>query len=205
MTHRNHLEKAYGLDSREETQAFYTDWAATYDAEVLANGYATPDRCAAALARHVADKSGSILDIGCGTGLSGAALTKAGFTNLTGSEVNPDMLKIAKARGVYRDVWLADPEAPYPFETGTYDTIAAIGVIGCGAAPLPVLEGAFDKLARGGTCVFSFNDHTLEDPSFAAAVTARVEGGDFQLMEAEHGPHLPGKGIESRVYVLRRL
>ncbi|MEO1200265.1 MAG: methyltransferase domain-containing protein [Pseudomonadota bacterium] len=205
LTHKNHLARAYGLDSQAKTDAFYSDWAETYDAELVASGYATPGRCAAALKAHAPDLDIKVLDIGCGTGLSGSALHEAGFTNLSGSDVNPDMLARAERRGVYRTVWQADPEAPFPFDTGTYDAITAIGVIGRGAAPISVLEGALSKLAPGGLCVFSFNDHTLEDPSFEAAVTAESDAGRFAIGFKEHGPHIPAKGLEATVYVLKRL
>jgi len=65
------LERAYGLDDAESTRDFYRDWAATYDEEIRANGYATPRRCAAALAGLVEDTSAPLHDLGCGTGLSG--------------------------------------------------------------------------------------------------------------------------------------
>ncbi len=203
--HKNHLARAYGLDTQAETNAFYSDWAATYDAELTASGYATPARCAAALEAHAPAPDIKVLDIGCGTGLSGAALRAAGFSNVTGSDVNPDMLARAEERGVYRAVWQADPDAPFPFDVGDYDAISAIGVIGRGAAPIGVLEGALAKLATGGLCIFSFNDHTLEDPSFEAAIARETDSGRFALRFREHGPHIPAKGLDAVVYVLERL
>lgn len=204
-THRNHLSRAYGLDSHEQTQAFYSDWAATYDAELIEAGYVTPQRCARALKAHAPGAGIKILDIGSGTGLSGLALADIGFTHLTGSEVNPDMLEAAKTRGVYDTTWLADPGDPFPFEPGTYDAITAIGVIGTGAAPIAVLEGALGKLVTGGLCVFSFNDHTLEHPEFEGLVDREVDSGRFALRFKEYGPHIPGKGLSANVYVLERL
>ncbi|MEL7154480.1 MAG: hypothetical protein AAFN51_11950, partial [Pseudomonadota bacterium] len=64
------LDKVYDARDASETRALYDDWAASYDAEVAENGYATPGRCAEALKQHLSDPSASILDFGCGTGLS---------------------------------------------------------------------------------------------------------------------------------------
>jgi len=203
--HADHLKRAYGLKTVEETQAFYSDWAATYDAEVLENGYLTPARCAEALARHASSRDIALLDMGCGTGLSGASFKAAGFTQITGSEVNPDMLAVARARGVYTHLMLAEHANPFPFAQGTYDAIAAVGVIGAGAAPLSVLDQALDRLGAGGLCVFSFNDHALALPEFPAAIEGYAASGRFEVLESDHGPHLPGKGIGARVYVLRRV
>ena len=72
--HKNHLNHSYQLDSVDATQEFYSDWAVTYDAEIIDNGYASPQRCADALALFTEDKRLKLLDIGCGTGLSGKIL-----------------------------------------------------------------------------------------------------------------------------------
>ncbi|WP_317054633.1 class I SAM-dependent DNA methyltransferase [Roseovarius rhodophyticola] len=128
------LDEAYHLDSPEDTQALYKDWAASYDAEVGENGYATPGRLAEALAQHV-DTSAPILDFGCGTGLSGLALKLAGFKVIDGMDPNPEMLVLAKPKGVYRTLTEIDVADPNPISQGSYATIAAIGVIGTGAAP----------------------------------------------------------------------
>ncbi|MEM6667363.1 MAG: methyltransferase domain-containing protein, partial [Pseudomonadota bacterium] len=156
--HKDHLSRVYGMKTEADSLAFYSDWAATYDAEVGANGYVTPERCAAALKRHAPATDLAILDIGCGTGLSGAAFATAGFTAITGTDINADMLEVARGRGVYGSLWVTDIDEPFPFATGTYGAIAAVGVIGSGAAPVFVLEGALDRLGPGGLCVFSFND-----------------------------------------------
>ena len=65
------LGTAYEGETVADVGKLYADWAATYDAELRDNGYASPARTAAAMGAHVADKSGPLLDIGCGTGLSG--------------------------------------------------------------------------------------------------------------------------------------
>ena len=109
------LDSAYSLSSAAETQSFYDDWAGSYDAEVAGNGYATPARCARALAAKVEDKSAPILDIGCGTGLSGLALRRGGFTHIDGTDLSEKMLSRAEQReGVYTKLLLGDLNNPLP-------------------------------------------------------------------------------------------
>ena len=43
---RYRLSNAYKLSNTDETHEFYQGWAAGYEAEIIANGYATPQRCA---------------------------------------------------------------------------------------------------------------------------------------------------------------
>lgn len=202
--HKNHLNHSYQLDSVDATQAYYSDWAKTYDNEILANGYASPQRCADALAKFADSKDLHILDIGCGTGLSGKVLTNTDFTNIDGCDINPEMLEIAKTRDVYQHLWLSEIENPFPFETGKYAAITAIGVIGAGAAPLSVFHQTISKLASGGLFVFSFNDHTLEDPRYEAAMNTEIKNHQFELLFKEYGDHLPGRDVKSNVYVLRK-
>ena len=66
------LERAYALDSDEESRALYRDWAETYD-ETMLQGllYQSPPTVARHLAEHLPDRTAALLDIGCGTGLLG--------------------------------------------------------------------------------------------------------------------------------------
>lgn len=202
--HKNHLNHSYQLDSVADTQNFYSDWATTYDIEIIENGYASPKRCADALAQFISNKSLNVLDIGCGTGLSGKVLTDAGFTRIDGCDINSDMLEIAKTRNIYQHIWQSEIDHPFPFEIGKYDAITAVGVIGSGAAPLSLFHQTIEKLDSNGLFVFSFNDHTLADPSYEAAIKQGIENNQFGLLFKEYGDHLPARHIKSNVYVLKK-
>ncbi len=199
----NYLQNVYDLATQADTDAYYTQWAASYDDELTRQGYQTPRRCAEALRRVVASDA-TVLDIGCGTGLSGAALATAGFTNLAGTDVNAEMLDVARVAGLYRDTWVTDIEDPFPFALGTYDAIAAVGVIGLGAAPASLLRLSLEALATGGHMVFSYNDHALKVPEFTNALTNVVSSGLAEQEFTEHGIHIKGLGSMSTVFVLRR-
>ncbi|MEZ5715154.1 MAG: methyltransferase domain-containing protein [Paracoccaceae bacterium] len=198
------LEKTYGCDSPDATRAHYDRWAATYDAEISENGYATPARCAAALARQMADRSAPILDFGCGTGLSGLALAAQGFTAIDGIDPAAGMLAQAERRGLYRNLLHIEPGADIPGAPGRYAAIAAIGVIGAGAAPPSVIDQIAAALAPGGRFVFSLNDHALADAACAHARDALLAGPDMRLLEQSYGDHLPGIGLKSSVYVFEK-
>ena len=146
-----------------------------------------------------------MLDIGCGTGLSGAALAAAGFTAVDGADVNAEMLSRAREAGVYRATHVTDLSDPFPFPPGTYGAMAAIGVIGVGAAPASLLGEALDALTPGGHLVFSYNDHALAVPDFREALESALATGRAEEVFREHGPHFEALGSGSSVYVLRRL
>lgn len=201
---KDFLRTVYDLENQAATDAYYTAWAATYDEELTRNGYRSPQRCADALARFV-DPATSVLDIGCGTGISGLALARVGYTVISGQDVNAEMLERARILDLYRELWVADLNDPFPFDVGTYGAIAAIGVIGIGAAPASLLGQALAALAPGGHLVFSYNDHALESPEYVGAVDNAIASGTAETLFEERGPHIEGLGTSSTVYVLRRI
>mmetsp|Transcript_7210 Transcript_7210/g.11925 ORF Transcript_7210/g.11925 Transcript_7210/m.11925 type:complete len:184 (+) Transcript_7210:66-617(+) len=176
------LDKAYTARDPAATRTLYDDWAASYEAEVGENGYATPGRCAAALKSLTDDMTVPILDFGCGTGLSGLALKLAGFEVIDGLDLSAEMLEVAASKGVYRSLDQIDADAALPFAKGTYGAMAAIGVIGAGAAPITVLHTLMRHLDPGGRLVFSFNDHALDNPENEGGVSEWTDCGAARLL-----------------------
>lgn len=200
------LQTAYSGENREETRQFYQDWAKTYDQEIIKNGYVTPGRCAQALAEFAPDKSAPVLDVGCGTGLSGRALKDAGFSSIDGCDLASEMLAEARKQKIlYRDLWEVDPDTPFPFEQGTYTHIVASGVIAGSHAPAETIDQILAVLPPDGLFAFSLNDHTLQDPEFEARIAENVDSGFARLLFKEYGEHLPGINMRCFVYVLQRV
>jgi len=198
----NFLDKVYAARGEDETREIYDAWAESYEAEVAKNGYVTPGRCAAALAQFTDDKTAPVLDFGCGTGLSGLALKLAGFTTIDGVDLSPEMLAKAKDKNVYRN--LSQVAGDDGLAKGAYPSIAAIGVIGSGAAPISVLDMLMHALDSDGRLVFSFNDHTLQDPIHEARISEWTDCGAARLLFRERGDHLPGLDMKSNVYILEK-
>lgn len=199
------LDKAYGARDAESTRQLYDDWAASYEAEVANNGYATPGRCAEALAANMSDLGAPILDFGCGTGLSGLALRLAGFSTIDGLDLSADMLTVARTKNLYRKLHQIDAGDPLSHTQGDYAAIAAIGVIGAGAAPISVFDTLMDGLATGGRLVFSFNDHALEDPANEGKLQDWLDSYRAALLFKGYGDHLPGINLKSNVYIIEKL
>lgn len=197
------LDKIYG-DDPDAAARLYADWAQSYDAELTANGYVGPQRCAEALARVAGDFHAPLLDLGCGTGLSGEALAAAGFRTIDGSDFSGEMLEGARAKGIYRALIEGSPETPLPGAPGDYAMIAAVGVLLPGHAPAETIDAALAHLPPGGLLVFSLNDHALAEPSYEGRVLELTDCGAAELLVREHGPHVPGIGLEATVVVLRK-
>ncbi|XDA99731.1 methyltransferase domain-containing protein [Sulfitobacter sp. LCG007] len=198
------LQKAYEARSADETRALYDEWSATYEEEIRDQGYATPGRCAAALAKFAPDQTLPILDFGCGTGLSGLSLKLAGFATIDGVDISPDMLAKAEAKRLYRDLRIVEPGENLAPICRNYSAVAAIGVIGAGSAPPTVIDGILSGLPREGLFVMSFNDHALADKANTGRLNEWLDCGAARCLFREHGPHLPGIGLNSTVYVIQK-
>ncbi len=201
---RARLHAAYALKDSEEARRLYSDWARDYEAEVLANGYVAPERAAEALAAHVEDKTAPVLDIGCGTGLAGAALAARGFTTIDGTDFSPEMIEVAREKGVYRDLFLSDLNDPIPVAPGQYANAIAVGVLSPQHAPPETLDAALSILPSGGCLALSLNDYALRHGGYAARLNEFLDAGGGILLHKEHGPHMTGADVESTIFVLRK-
>ncbi|ANZ74800.1 18S rRNA (guanine(1575)-N(7))-methyltransferase [Komagataella phaffii CBS 7435] len=135
------------------------------------------------------DTANFILDIGCGSGLSGEILTEEGDMWI-GMDISPDMLATALDREVEGDLLLADIGNGIPFRAGTFDAVISISAIQwlCNADTsnadpkrrlLRFFNTLYASLKRGGKVAAQFypmNDNQLDQIQSAAKV-AGFQGG----------------------------
>lgn len=99
----------------------YGEWVATYEQTVqdvmdiaLLDGLKVPDWGAVRRA----------VDLGCGTGRTGSWLRRQGVAAIDGVDLTPEMLDVARSRGIYDRLVEADAtETGLP--TGAYDLVVA--------------------------------------------------------------------------------
>ncbi len=203
------LGHSYALETGIETLAHYEAWADTYDKEISEElGYAQPVRCAAALSAVVSNQNGTtagrVLDVGCGTGLSGLALKQAGFTNLDGCDFSAPMLDRAAATGIYQQLFEADLNEGLDVPDETYDAVAAVGVFSFGHIQPSALREMLRVVRLNGPVVIGLNDHYWDLGTFQSEVDAIETDGVATLVFREHGDHLPGADIQGWVVVLAK-
>src|SRR4051794_27580797 len=71
---------------------------------------------------HVPDTARTVLDLGCATGATGAALKQRQRAHVTGIEIEPEYAR--EAQRVLDDVRAQDVATP-PSDLGTFDTLIA--------------------------------------------------------------------------------
>lgn len=178
--------------SAPEVMRQYDEFAPAYDETLLSKwGYQAPARAAELLATHAALES-SVLDAGCGTGLTGQELRRVGFANIHGADISQASLQIAASKGLYRSLSAANLLQPLPFSSGTFDAALCVGVLSYISG-----EELFHELCRvtraGGVLVFSHRTDLVASRSFADLLRRlEAEGSWSVLDETSALPYLPG-------------
>lgn len=135
----------------------FDTFAPRFDAELEGKlDYRTPALLAEALLAAGIPAEGvlDVLDLGCGTGLSGVAL--APFARrMEGVDLSPRMLEAARARNLYAALHEMDLLAFLPRKPAAWDIIAAADVLNYLGDLAPVLAALRAALRPGGTIAFS--------------------------------------------------
>ena len=207
MTGKRFLDKAYGIKTDDQALQMYEDWAETYDEEVLdENDYQQPERCALALKKHLPDGDIAVLDVGCGTGLSGLGLKAHGFTNIDGCDFSPAMLDKAGKTGAYKRLFEANLNQP-PLDAGdgVYDAATAVGIFSFGHVDADAMDEILRVVRPGGIVVIGLNQHFYDEGSLVAKLSKLESSGAIKKLSEEHGAHVPGTGTTGWVIVLAKV
>ncbi|TDD37275.1 class I SAM-dependent methyltransferase [Actinomadura sp. KC06] len=190
--------------------AYYQDWAETYDADVSAEGYVGPAFTAHLAAAAVADagmepSDVTVLDAGCGTGLVGAELARSGFGAVDGVDLSRPMVEKAQATGFYRNlVGGVDLSEPIDcVEDEHYDLVTCCGVFTVGHVEAEALDHIVAPARAGAFLVISTRNSYLRESRFTQHVDELVGDGKLELLKADDdGPYIDEEG--ATYWVLRK-
>jgi predicted TPR repeat methyltransferase len=177
-------------DPREVSQR-YDAWAKTYDHDLAAWSYQAPAR----VAEIVVGRSGigSVLDLGCGTGLIGRALRDRGYAGeLHGRDLSQASLDLARESGAYQSLGPADLQQRLDLDDDSVDAVVCVGVM----TYLPDVEGVWREFARvtrpGGLVVATQREDLWQSRECEAVVERLRDDGVWTPDEiAGPAPYLP--------------
>ena len=179
------LTAAYALDGPDANRALYARWAATYeDGFVADTGYRYPEQVARVFAEHclpgIAD--GTVVDIGCGTGLAGLALALLRHVALDGVDISAEMLAVAgeKAVGgapVYRRLVEGDLTARLPIADHHYDGALSSGTFTHGHLGPEALHEVVRLVRPGGRLALGVNAAHFTESGFAEVLDELAADG----------------------------
>jgi len=197
-----------GLATHYESDAatirsLYDDWAGQYDADLAEWGYVAPVRAVELLAERCGPTA-QVLDVGCGTGLVGAALSDAGFVDVVGVDISSDSLDIAAKTGVYRALAEVDlTELPTSLPDELFGALICVGVM----SYLPDVEAVCREFARvvesDGIIVLTQRTDLFASRATGEAYAALVEDGTWEeLVISDPAPYLPGHDEYAEIDVI---
>lgn len=206
MAKENFFDIAYTLKTSEDAKRMYDHWAEVYDQDLTKSNYQQPKRCAQALLDQQSNKNIKLLDVGCGTGLSGLALKESGFQKIDGCDLSEGMLKKAAHLKIYDRLFNCNlNEPPIDAEDAQYDALTAVGVFSFGHIMADAVEELLRVTKTNGTIIIGLNDHYYEEGSLTNKITLLQEEGKLKIIKQEHGEHIPENDLKGWVITLKKL
>lgn len=174
---------AFKGEKIEDTQGYserlFDNFADNYELVVQNIGYTVP----LALGRIAGSVEGSVVDLGCGTGLCGEVIKSLGNNQLTGVDISQRMLDKAAEKNIYQQLVRADA-VDYLRQHPGFDWVAAADVLGYIGNPEALFEAA-----AGSALLFSSEDAGSGCADYELAASGRYRHNP-QFIEAllrKHG------------------
>ena len=171
------INLAYSYERPEDLARYYNDSASQYDDYVSEVSYILHLRVAA---EYTMSSNGddSVLDIGCGTGLLGQAISNIlPLTKVDGVDISPGMLEIAKTKtktsdksNSYRNLFKHDVTKDMNFTDEKYDAIVSSGVFTKGHLFPGDMWRVMEPLKVGGFFVSSIKKDHFETSQFDTTI-----------------------------------
>jgi predicted TPR repeat methyltransferase len=162
------IAAARAMKAQQRSDAGYVrhlfdQFATDYDQRMIGQlGYAAPR-----ILRELADMvmagrdSLTILDLGCGTGLTGVAFEDMAY-RVDGIDLSPAMIEKARARNLYDHLAVADLEIALSEGGADYDLILAADTLVYLGDLEPVFAGAHRRLKPDGFFLFTVESNPRE-------------------------------------------
>ncbi len=171
-------------DKKSNIERFYDQRAGAYGEMITKAEYPIP--------KWVQDNASSVqgdsvLDLACGTGNLGAALSagRSGF-ELYGADLSGNMVEQAQLRGIYREVVQQDLARGLPSfaKVQTYDLVMALGFMEFLAQPEALLSQIVRQLNSSGRVWFSL-EKTAPDSQASGEIRPALGFAMYHYCEAE--------------------
>jgi predicted TPR repeat methyltransferase len=169
--------------SREELEHRFDRLADFYDEAVVEWGWTCHEKAVLFVSRHSPDRHSSILDAGCGTGLTGPLLHNAGYANIFGCDVSRGMLGKAGNLGCYKSLETVDLRTPpFPYHSGMFDAVWCSGVLTYFANVIPTMQEFCRITKPGGHIMISMRDDLFDRYDYTSQLSILTESTPLKLL-----------------------
>lgn len=204
--------------TEEKVVEFYDKYARDYDVSLVEEGYDRITEYAADMLRKLISEKGSeltvenasILDVGCGSGMTGTALHKCGFKIFDGIDASQGMLDVAKEKHIYRNLMKGKLTETEKFDITdmTFDGLLCIGCITTDHIKVEDAVPEFFRLLKhGGIAVYTISP-TLDKTKALESHLKYFHEKKFELLQIERKYYVDqmfGIGTYCHLYGIRKI
>lgn len=160
----------------------YANLAQTYDDNSLHHG--CNETVMSVIDAHLPSHVEHILDACCGTGLLGKFL-RSRTRRLSGFDLSPEMLDLARARSVYDDLTVADANTDDTIPAGPFDAVISSAALHHIEDLRPFIGSVARRMRAGGHLIFSTEAITDQSYRGVSAVGGFAHSRAYLSTEAE--------------------
>ena len=186
----------------------YDKWADDYESIHETTGWLDLNKkCTDTLEKYLDGKDLDILDVACGTGLTGEYLHKLGYTRIDGVDANNNMMKKAQEKKIYASLkqgHITRTES-LPCSSNAYDGIICIGGISINIIHIEYALRDFVRISKpGGIVTYTISQEGLQ---FMEEHGKLMQDGTIEMLFLEriHYFNRVGKDLECYLCVIRVL
>ena len=198
------LRKVY--ENKGNKQELFDNWASTYDQDLVDDlGYVADAEACRHFISLVPERESRILDAGCGTGLVGKRLKRAGYVNIHGNDYSENMLDIARTTGAYQSLEQHDLTLAVETET-PFDAAIAVGVFAFSEPSAEHLVNITRSLKVGGMAIVTVNGKAWKEVDWESKLIGFNQNyPDARIVKIDRIDYLTAEGIDGRLLTLERL
>lgn len=184
LTGQQDLENTYKLATPDDNVAYYRGFAQTYDSDFVEQmGYCYPGAVAEAYLSHADVRTDvPIADIGCGTGIIAAEL-KLPRECIDGMDISPEMLSIARAKTLYRNLYEVDLTGNLQNISNAYGAVLSAGTFTFGHLGPEPLRNLLQIARSGALFVIGVNRAHFEKQGFSRTLDQMTEAREIGPLE----------------------
>jgi predicted TPR repeat methyltransferase len=180
------LNEAYSVKTPEDNRRLYAKWAATYESSFVdAKQYRYPKAIAEVFNEHVpsdTDEVARVVDIGCGTGLTGMYLSRLrSHLIIDGLDISPEMLSEANRKkrtddsAVYTHLNECDLTLGVTNKFDSYDALICSGTFTHGHLGPDSLKNVLSLVRPAGWIVIGVNNEHFEGKNFQSELDSLAD------------------------------